>query len=396
MARRADVLVESLVVNPSWNGAGTNYIVQTPTGVLYMIYAEGNSDVSFRKSSDGGLTWSRATIVLAGTVNNLAVWYDRWSNIAADLIHLAYTDGADSDTKYRTIDTASSDALSTQTVIFAGTSVAAGGHLSITRAVGGNVLCKSVIDAGAEGGFFRLTNANVPNGAWASRTVDEAIATKDQMILLPDFDAADTQDIMAIFWDASANEVSRKLYDDSANSWSETSIATSMTELDTATAFANFAAAPDIANTRHVVLAWSNTDTSTARLQCWTVDSGAITAKTDVVSASTDDQGLCAISIDTVTGYWYAFYGGITTGGETWQSAIHVYYKVSQDTGTTWGAETLVDKNAAMSLRQLYTCPRRSTGPWIVAWLDNLTNGNDLRMSVDVTQPRASYVAGIF
>lgn len=396
MGRRADIHVND-VVPGHYTGAGVNYIIQTPSGVLYMVFVETSTDVFFKKSVDNGTTWSIATSIFTGTVTNLAVWYDRWSNISAGLIHIAYTDSGTDDTLYRTIDTESSDALSTQTVIFAGTSTAAGGHLSITRAVGGNVYCKTVIDAGAEGGFYRLSAANVPNGAWdAARTVDETIATKDQMILLPDYDAADNQDILAIFWDASANEISRKLYDDSANSWSETSISASMTELDTATAFANFAVAMDITNTNHVLVAWNANDAANQDLLCWTVDSGAITAKTDVVTNATDDCGLCAISIDLQTGYWWAFYGGKSDGSETWNTAMHIYYKVSKDSGSTWGAETLLDIGSTFTLTMLYACPRLYLGPMVAAWLRSGTQRLDLLMSVDRTTPRATYAAGIF
>jgi hypothetical protein len=396
MPRRADVNVETGIITAHWNGAGTNYIVQTPTGVLYMVFIDSLSDVSFRKSSDGGITWSQSTVIFAGTATNLAIWYDRWSNISAGLIHCVYTESATDDTLYRTINTESSDALSTQTVIFAGTSTAAGGHLSVTRAVGGNVYCKTVIDAGAEGGFYRLPNANVPNGAWdAARTVDETIATLDQMWLLPDFDAADTQDIMALFQDASVTELSRKLYDDSANTWSETSISAAITELSTATAFANVSVAPDITNTNHVVVAWNNTDSANQDLLCWTVDSGAITAKTDVVTNATDDCGLCAISIDTQTGYWWCFYGGPSTGTSTWNTAMRIYYKVSTDSGSTWGPETLLDNApAAFTLRMLYTCPRIVKGPVVAAWVVD-AQADDIKMSVEMVEPRATYVAGV-
>jgi hypothetical protein len=262
--------------------------------------------------------------------------------------------------------------------------------------VGGNVYCKTVIDAGTEGGFYRLSNANVPSGAWdAARTNDEANATKDQMILQPDFDAADTQDIMAIFWDASANEVSRKLYDDSANSWAETSIAGTMVELDTAVAFSNFSAAPDIANTRSVLVAWNANDAANQDLVCWTVDSGAITAKTDVVTNATDDCGLCAISIDTQTGYWYVFYGGPAAGTSTWNTSMRVYYKVSQDQGTTWGTETLLSQGAAFALTTLYTLPRILRGSFCAAWSSDAAQSDDLVFSVDHTSPRATYQLGV-
>jgi hypothetical protein len=309
---------------------------------------------------------------------------------------MAYTESATDDTLYRTINTESSDALSTQTVIFAGTSTATGGHLSITRAVGGNVYCKTVIDAGAEGGFYRLLNANVPNGAWdAARTVDETIATTDQMILLPDYDAADNQDIMAIFWDASAEEISRKLYDDSGNSWSETSIATSMTDQVATTAFPHFAVAMDIANTRHVLVAWSAVDTANADLRCWTIDSGSITEVTNVVLNSVDDQGLCAISVDLVTGWWWVFYGGKSDGSETFSTAVHLYCKVSKDSGSTWGSETkLSTQSTAPNMKWLVACPRLYLGPQIAAYVNDLTV-DELNVNVPVVPARANLQIGI-
>lgn len=242
MPKRADILVAQSTGLVQFNGGNTNYIVQTPAGVLYYVYIDTGSDVAFRKSSDGGLTWGNPVIVFAGTATQLSIWYDRWSDIAAGLIHCAYAESATDDILYRTIDTESSDALSTQTVVFLGASTAAGAMLSITRARGGNVYVKGCIDAGAEGGFFRLPNANVPSGAWdAARTNTEALATQDMAILVPGF-AADNQDIMCIFWDVSANEISRYVHDDSANSWAETSISTGMVEQVAATSFPHFAA----------------------------------------------------------------------------------------------------------------------------------------------------------
>lgn len=390
MPRTVDLLVNNFD-GAMFDGAGTCYLVQTTGGVLYLVFINQELDVEFRKSSDGGLTWSLGTIVFAGSATNLSVWFDRWSNIAAGLIHCAYTESVTDDTLYRTIDTASSDALSTQTSIFAGLSTAAGGMLSIARAVGGNVYCRTTIDAGAEGGFFRLPNANVPNGAWdAARTVDEALATTDQMILLPDYDAADTQDMLAIFWDASANEVSRKLYDDSANSWAETSIATSMTDSTAPNGFPNFSVAMDITNTKHYLIAWNGVDTASARLRAWTVDSGSITALTDVVSSSTDDQGMCGLMLDTTSGYLYAFYCGKTDGSETYATSLKIYYKVSTDSGSTWGAETRLDTGGPYDVDGLITCPRWVTGriPYPIMCFND-GSPNSMRQVVQVTQPGA-------
>lgn len=353
--------VEVLVAPAStfiFGGAGTNYIVQTPAGVLYLVYTDFNLDLSWKKSMDGGLTWSVPTLIFAGSLVSVSVWYDRWSNISAGLIHIAWTESGTDDTLYRTLNTESSDALSTQTTIFAGGTTAAGGALSITRAVGGNVYCATMIDAGAEGGFFRLPNANVPNGAWdAARTTVFEGATQDQIILAPDYDAADNQDILAFFWDASADEISRKLYDDSANSWAETSIATSMVDGIAGTAWPHFSIAPDLANTRHILVAWSAIDTLNADLRCWTVDASTITEVTNVVQNSTDDQGLCGVCLDTISGLWWVFYVGKTDGSETFSSDVNIYYKISTNGGSTWGAETKLTISRA-SMAHILVIPR--------------------------------------
>lgn len=374
-------------------GAGTSYVVQAPSGVLYLIFIDNANDLAFIKSTDGGFTWSVATVIFAGTAIGFSIWYDRWSGISAGLIHCAYTESGTHDTLYRTIDTESSDALSTQTTIFAGASaVQSGSHISITRARGGNVYCKTCIDAGAEGGFFRLPNANVPNGAWdAALTINEALATTDQMILLPGW-AADNQDIIGIFWDASAEEISRQLYDDSANSWAETSIATSMTDALASATFPHFAAAVDIANSQNVLIAWSAIDAANADLRCWTVTEAAITEKTNVVLNSTDDQGFAALAIDVSnSGHWYSFYGGKSDGSETFGN-VNIYYKISKDSGATWGPESVLTPRT-FDTKWLAATPRFYTA-WGVAWMASIGNFH-LFYAPLVAKPRANFQLGL-
>lgn len=352
-----------------YNGAGTNYVVQTPSNVLYQVYIDGNSDVVFVKSTDGGINWAVPVVVFTGTTVSLSIWYDRWSNISAGLIHCAYTESGGNDTLYRSIDTESSDALGTQTTIFAGASQANGRCLSITRTRGGNLLCHTVIDAGAEGGFYRSTDVGA---TWGARTVNEAIATTDQIIMLPGW-AADNQDAMAFWWDASADEVSRYLYDDSADTWAETSIATSMIDLVATTAFASFAAAVDITNSQNILVAWSNADALNSDLRCWKITESAITEMTNVVLNSGGNQGLAAIAIASDTGYWYVFYAGKSDGTEAWTASCYTYYKVSQDGGTTWGSETRANSRDDIGLRKvLFATPRFSSRWQIISGADNI------------------------
>jgi hypothetical protein len=389
MPRTADVLFGSF--HPAnFTGAGIGCLVKTPTGVWYAVYIEGAQDVVFVKSTDGGLTWSATTAVFTGSATALAIWYDKWSNLAGGLIHCAYQESGTDDTLYRTIDTESSDALSTQTTIFLGASTMAGGCLSICRSRGGNVYCATMIDAGAEGGFFRLPNANVPNGAWdaARATVFEA-ATQDQVILMPGW-AADNQDMMAFFWDASADEISRKLYDDSANSWAETSIALSMVDTPAATSFPHFAAAVDITNSRNLLVAWSAVDTLNADLRCWHITESAITEVTNVVLNSTDDQGLAGIGINTDNQHWYVWYSGKSAGSETVSTAVTINYKVSTDSGSTWGAESQLSLEVR-STPAMLVCPRFTLPIGVVIMCVETPQDYGRYVGAVATQPHAAH-----
>ena len=363
---RVNVYTEIGIDSTQRTGAGTNYVVVTPGGVIYVVYIEYPTPiVKFTKSSDGGLTWSTPTTVSAeDSCTQLSIWYDRWSGIAAGLIHCAWSELADGDdTHYRSIDTENSDTLSTETTIATSTTaVAAGSAISIVRARGGNLYCKVTVDAGAEGGFFGSTDVG---GTWGALTDSEALATTDQWILMPGW-AADDDDIMMFFWDASADEISRVLYDQSLDSWAETSISTAMVDVLATSTFPHFAAAVDTTNSRNLLVAWSGVDTANADLRCWHITESAITEVTNVVLNSTDDQGLCAIGIDTDTQDWYVFYGGNSDGSETFVGAgggaVKVYYKVSTDDGATWGSQTALT-SGRHPLDMLYTNPRSAGFP---------------------------------
>jgi len=369
-------------------GMGTNYLVQTLAGALYVFYIDGLSDVAFKKSTDGGRTWGVQTVIHAGTVIALAVWYDRWSGIAAGLIHCAYTDNGVDDILYRNIDTENSDALSGATTVFLGSTAIAGGALSITRARGGNLVVAGSIDAGTEDGAWESTDVGA---TWGSTIADPSEAeTTDQYLLLPGWNA-DTQDVMLIFWDVSANELSVKRYDNSANSWEETSIATAMVDLSSTTGFPNVAAAVDLINSQNVVIAWTNTDTANADLRCWKITDTTITEMTNIVQNSTDDQGLCALGIETQMGAWHAAYCGKSDGTETWASSVKLYMKISVDGGTTWQSESSLSP-VSFYAGSLWG-PCRNYGSPIFLVLDE--NEFGLRIAMEAITPHASYQVGV-
>jgi len=376
-------------IQAHYDGAGTNYVVKTPSGHIYLFYVDLNTDVMYKKSTDGGGFWSAPQTVYTGSVTSLSIWYDRWSGIATDHVHIAYSDFANDDTMYKSLDT-TSDTLSGQSTIFAGITVVAGGALSITRARGGTLYCKTCIDAGAEGGFFKSTVIGT-SASWSTLTDSETMATQDQWILLPGW-GADDNDVMMFFWDTSSSEISRCCYDQSGDTWAtiaETSIATSMTAIVATTVYPNFAAAVDITNSQNLLVAWSNVDTASATLRCWKVTESAITlTATSVVASSTDDQGLCAIGIDTDTQDWHVFYCGLTAGSETWTSILNIYSKISTDDGATWGAETQLSVSAEQCL-WMVCCPRFDTERAVAAY-SNAAGIARMRVIADQPPPEAA------
>ena len=350
----------------------TNYPIQTASGALYYVQIDPSGDVVYYKSTDRGLSWGSPVSVNSAANLCLATWYDRWSSSSGDVIHIAYTDGTSDDVLYRPLDTAT-DTLGTETVVFAGASaVAAQCILSIVKSRGGNLYCAFNMDSGTEEGFYRSTDSGATWGVRAN--VGEAVL--DYFILVPGF-AADTNDIMCIYWDRSADEISRKNYDDSGDSWGETSIAGTMADSAASTDSPQFSCITDLANSRALLAAWSARDTANADLRFWTITDAAITeSATNVVLNSTDDQGMVAVGLATDTSTVYVFYVGKSDGSETMASAVNVYYKTSTDVGATWSAETKFNTTVrAGYVWHLQCAPRFIGNPVVVRHTSLVTSG---------------------
>lgn len=304
-------------------------------------------------------------------------------------IWMWYFDQTADDVYCRYLDTAD-DSLGTEVVVFAGASTAAGTNTNIsgTKSRGGNLYVAFDIDGGTETGFYRSTDSNT---SWGART-DVNEATSDYYFLVPGF-AADNQDAMAIYWDRSADEISRKIYDDSANSWAETSIAGTMADVASSTAAPQFSVTVSAAASKIYLVAWSNADTANADLRFWAIDETSITEGTNVVLNSTDDQGMCAIGLATDTTTIYVFYGGKSDGSETFPTAINIYYKTSTDAGTTWSSETRLS-TVTRGFDYLSTFPV-FTGYFGAAYQSQASTLDTLIFNTLLPQARARLVLGV-
>jgi hypothetical protein len=340
----ADITIESAVnaqvsyradrLGPIWTSASVGYVFLEDTTRLLLQY---------RKTTDGGATWGSPVTVITDSSRMLriSVWFDKWTpGDSGTLIHCyAYNWGVDA-WRYRSLDTAT-DTLGTEVTASpaeddagATNNLASMTH-STTKSRNGNLYI--AYQHGTGGGWRRSTDGGA---TWTGRASPFESGAIDIVAAVP-ANTGDDADAALIFWDASADALSVKMYDNSADTWTETAIASSMVE--------NADVYLLSASVRHsdghaIVAAWSALDTTTADLLVWdlTLDSIASPTVTALTNVLTDaaEAGCAAVQIDQNTDDIYVAY----LRGGTWGSSLDAYYKVSTDGGTTWGSETALSE----------------------------------------------------
>lgn len=342
----ADVTVNASVAGGTELTYGDGRLTATKTEDIIYAFgtdtAAGNTQTFYVKSADGGATWGSRVDIIASTAGaevHISIWADWWTpGISTTVIHIALMRADNDDVQHFTLETAT-DTLAGPNTIFAGvTQTTAVFHsISVTKSRGGNLYCAFDIDGGTETGFYRSTDGST----WAARdnSINEGAA--DIYHLFPGGDA-DNQDIWAAFWDTSAEEISLKVHDDSANTWAETSIATTMNDAAATSVNSQMAGAIRHSDNHLILVAWNDFDLTTSDLMCWDINGAAsITAKTNVVTNSDDCIG-AAVLIDKNNDAIYVAYMGKSDGSQTAGTSVGVYYKKSADGAGTWGSETTI------------------------------------------------------
>lgn len=326
--------------------------VWTDEDTGYVFYINSAIDVVYRKTTDGGASWGSAVEIHAGNDRYLSIWFDKWTpGNSGTIIHIWWLDVVDDDIFYRTLDT-SSDTLGTERVVFAGASFSTASSRAVhtisgVKAVGGYLYVQFWGDSDGENGFYRSDD---DGATWDARTNGADGNEADEVICLPDDDSGDNNDIVMIYWDRSADEISIKKYDDSdgaSGSWGETSISGSM--VDT-TLILQMSAVVRHSDGNIIVAAWSELDPAgaDADLKVWdiTLATPTIAGKTDVIT-DTDDCICAALFIDQNNDDLYCAYLGNEDGSETWLATLTAFYKKSDDGGATWGSQTTYQADTA-------------------------------------------------
>ena len=356
----ADVLVNGSVDDNSYKVSPTQGPVWISKLIGYFIEFPSTAGEELRllKTTDGGATWPTTYEIDAtsGALLAFAIWFDKWTkDNTGTVIHIVWqgetTPGTTRDGLwYRGFNTATDTFVAGSINInnFAAQTSAqdrTSRTIAITRSRGGNLYIglasnRTLAAGNTQVFFYRSVDAGVTWVARADFAELTGNGSNDYWLLMPGNDA-DNQDIWAAYMDISANEVSLKVHDDSANTWAETSVDAVGLTL-TGSEFTRMMQASIRHSDGHMILlVCTREQNATGDLRVYDINGAAsIVAKAD---ALTNAQIVgTALTFDQNTDYIYVFYGDMS-GGVT---AIQVRYKKSTDGGATWGAAVQVTVTA--------------------------------------------------
>ncbi len=323
--------------------------------ILYEFFTDSANDLFYRKSVDGGLTWAvgvnLSSIPGDVLVTKFSIWPE-WHTPGdtGPLVHIVWTESTNDDVHYRSLDT-SDDSLGTPTIVFLGATH--GGDtwdvniVDITKLRNGDLICAFAIDAVGESGASRSTDGGT---VWTPISDIFDGNPVDNVRLFPS--DSDTDDAIAIYWDYSTNELSRKVFDGTANTWTETLISAGFNEFSTSFAGLQMDASILKSNGNIYLAAWTDASATPSDLKTFIITATSITAKTDVITSEINHLAT-SMQIDQATGNVYVVYGG--DPADAFPGALNIRYKVSNDAMTTWAAAVQLNQDVASDMRAVYT-----------------------------------------
>ena len=345
-AYSADIQIDSNTSTTLYHRAQPRSLVWVSEAIGYVFFIDSGEDLHYWKTTNSGVDWSEATVD-AETITKFAIWYDKWTvGDTGTLIHIAYVQAGSDDVNYRNVDTFD-DALSSEVNAITGTTYPTSSawnenSVSIVKSRGGTIYIAGRGDSDGEHDFVK-GNADPPTSFASRTTVYDGNA--DYVMLLAG-DETDNDDVWAVYQDISANSLTLKVYDDTGNSWSESSSITTITE-DASRHHFQYDCIDRHSDGHAIIVLWTTDQSATADLTAFDItDISTQTQLTDVISNSTTYSNMVGLLINQNTDSLYVAYGTATTSGS-------VEYAVSDDGGSSWNTGNAMSQTSD-NLRGLY------------------------------------------
>lgn len=310
--------------------------------VGYKFYRDAPGYCVYRKTTDGGGTWSGTTTVDSQTdCHQITVWYDGWTpGLASSSIHILTADAGADDLWYNRLNTSDDTLLLGSTPV--NTTASQGGSLteaenyvSITRATNGVLYIVSNDGTTGPDSFIMECTVTCSSGTnWSETGTNPLDAASDQNLLLPLMG----DDLLLINRDISADDIRARTWDDSAATWTPwTTI--DLNAPENATYDVGMAAALST-TTGMVYLAYlANNDTlgTNDEVRTAVYGDGSWTTRTAVSTSTVLGLTNVALELDYATDDVYVAYSARATAGTA--GTANILWKRSQDDMATWGYE---------------------------------------------------------
>lgn len=333
------------------------------------------------KTSNGWITTNQNNPIEGTDIcRKFSAWHERSTpGLVKNIVHLAWLNGTVGEVHYAQINMTDFSVSAIKTVATPTSGIGAdaykGMEISITVARNGNILIQywaNATDAGDDHGLFRATDGT--GDAWTSLTSGADAGTAVDKIIMVPGDFADKADILMMYWDFSADEISIKVYDDSLNSWSEGTDASMANHVESTFTYCAWDATVNHATGKIILAAVDAPSNGTHRV--WLIGGTADiveVAGSPLIINGNINAIVGGVIYNLLDGSWAVTYTGSQLGGnpEISSTTMSAYYKRTTDDGATFEQERKVgglnDDYDAMGAVPFI-------GPWGGSWMVAIYN----------------------
>ncbi len=307
----------------------------------YKFFVDHPGYCVYRKTTDGGASWSGTTTVDAQTdCVQITVWYDEWTpGSASSSIHIATLDTSADDIFYNRLDPGSDSLLLGTSPVSMVSSSGQGGtittganQISITRGTDGTIYASS-IDASDSYVVECTINCNLAT-SWTETGSNPFGLTNNYAILAP----LPGGDILAIHRDtlASFEDIGSKVWHNGALNWDAATTTFDSNAPDNATYDVGMSVtvSPTTGDIYLAYIARNATPGADDQIRTARYSSGSWTLTKEVVRYSEFGITNLAIALDSGNDDIYVTYSARTT--PTSITTANIYWRKSTDTMESW------------------------------------------------------------